>query len=262
MTTDWQKAQNVFPELKQIKAEWDSIHKAQVGHDSFAELTFCSKEVAKGLSDIITYANNVGAMFKQMSAYFALANVGLPGVSLHFKIQHQNEINDAFFLADALTKRGQHPELGNVAPPPVEGLRKDSSSVLCAFEKALAINKTAVEAETKVWQQAVKDGDAFGAAISCKLLEADHYRARMHAYYVAHLKANDPALQLVAPEDKHAVKDFDRRLPYEQEPFAAAAGIEAAVPGRLMCGTVPRALKCEQEVFENDTKCSRRVFER
>lgn len=55
MTTDWQKAQNVFPELKQIKAEWDSIHKAQVGHDSFAELTFCSKEVAKGLSDIITY---------------------------------------------------------------------------------------------------------------------------------------------------------------------------------------------------------------
>lgn len=43
-----------------------------------------------------------------MSAYFALANVGLPGVSLHFKIQHQNEINDAFFLADALTKRWAH----------------------------------------------------------------------------------------------------------------------------------------------------------
>lgn len=93
----------------QIKAEWDSIHKAQggltaclesscntlpvalsdcwrwqplhtcwwlcvnewsvlqwlqqstalpvpaVGHDSFAESTFCSKEVAKGLNDIITY---------------------------------------------------------------------------------------------------------------------------------------------------------------------------------------------------------------
>ena len=50
--------------------------------------------------------------------------------------------------------------------------------------------QTAVEAETKVWQQAVKDGDAFGAAIACKLLEADHYRARMHAYYVAHLKAS------------------------------------------------------------------------
>ena len=26
-----------------------------VGHDSFAESTFCSKEVAKGLNDIITY---------------------------------------------------------------------------------------------------------------------------------------------------------------------------------------------------------------
>ncbi len=42
--------------------------------------------------------------------------------------------------------RGQHPELGNVAPPPVEGLRKDSSSVLCAFEKALAINKVRASA--------------------------------------------------------------------------------------------------------------------
>ena len=26
-----------------------------VGHDSFAESSFCSKEVAKGLNDIITY---------------------------------------------------------------------------------------------------------------------------------------------------------------------------------------------------------------
>ena len=50
--------------------------------------------------------------------------------------------------------------------------------------------QTAVETEAKVWQQAVKDGDAFGAAIACKLLEADHYRARLHAYYVAHLKAS------------------------------------------------------------------------
>ena len=32
---------------------------------------------------------------------------------------------------------------------------------------------------------------------------------------------------------------------------------------RLMCGTVPRALKCEQEVFEKgDPECARRVFER
>ena len=42
--------------------------------------------------------------------------------------------------------RGQHPELGNVAPPPVEGLKKDSSAVLCAFEKALAINKVRASA--------------------------------------------------------------------------------------------------------------------
>ena len=55
--------------------------------------------------------------------------------------------------------------------------------------------QTAVEAEAKVWQQAVKDGDAFGAAIACKLLEADHYRARMHAYYVAHLKASRTQLR-------------------------------------------------------------------
>ncbi len=39
------------------------------------------------------------------------------------------------------------------------------------------------------------------------------------------------------------VKDFDRRLPYEQEPFAAAAGIEAAVPGRWDHALLP-SCKC------------------
>ena len=91
--------------------------------------------------------------------------------------------------------------------------------------------QTAVEAETKVWQQAVKDGDAFGAAISCKLLEADHYRARMHAYYVAHLKASMDCLILgslsccTAPQLTSAS-------------FCAQAATDALSPAELLLRTV------------------------
>ena len=44
------------------------------------------------------------------------------------------------------------------------------------------------------------------------------------AHYIAHLK--------IVENDKLALKEFDRRVPFEIEDLAMAAGIESTVPSR------------------------------
>ena len=53
----------------------------------------------------------------------------------------QVERNDAYLIADFLTKRGQHPQVGPTASPPSQFNFEEVSDVLGAFAKSLALAK-------------------------------------------------------------------------------------------------------------------------
>lgn len=50
------------------------------------------------------------------------------------------------------------------------------------------------------------------------------YKINMGSHYIAHLK--------VVEDNKLAIKEFDRRLPFEIEDLAAAAAVESTLPSR------------------------------
>lgn len=46
----------------------------------------------------------------------------------------------------------------------------------------------------------------------------------MVSHHLAHLK--------MVESDKHAIKEFDRRLPFELEVYSMAAAVESTIPAR------------------------------
>ena len=64
--------------------------------------------------------------------------------------------------------------------------------------------------------------DTSTSVIHC--LDLQSYKLNQGAHYVAHLK--------ISESDKLALKEFDRRLPFENEDLAIAAGIESTIPSR------------------------------
>lgn len=59
----------------------------------------------------------------------------------HLQVIAQVERNDAYLIADFLTKRGQHPEVGPTAAPSKDFTHGKVSDVLGAFMQTLAIAK-------------------------------------------------------------------------------------------------------------------------
>jgi ferritin heavy chain len=236
-----------FPGQDLIQKYFDQIRDAKVGDPStpFARLSVSTKDTEKLLNDAVEFMENSAACTKAMSVWFSRDNVGLPGIALFFKIYTQSTVNDIWVVADFMTKRGEHFEVRPTSEHPSELARgKDESDVLHAFEKALAMSKACAEGSTKLWALAQKNNDPH---LSCKAQEcadADACKVKMLSHYVSHLK-------LVAG-DKHAIKEFDRRLPFEINDWACAVGIDAALPARLMCNSVLRAEKWEKEIFEHE----------
>ncbi|KAK9815393.1 hypothetical protein WJX72_002955 [[Myrmecia] bisecta] len=205
----------------------------------------------------LRYQENMSAVFRAMSAYFSRDNVALPGVALFFKVYSQIEINDIWFFVEFLTKRGQHPQIGAHAAPPKDFHRTDCSDVLYCFEKALALVKCQYTKCGMLYKTAADKGDALAVGFSTYLIDAVSIKLKQLAHYVAHLK--------VVENDKHAIKEFDRRLPYEIEDLAKSTGAEAVIPSRLMIDCVKRSVKTETALMNpecfDDIK-SRRVFNR
>jgi len=57
----------------------------------------------------------------------------------------------------------------------------------------------------------------------CETVQSEKIRVVSH--YLTHLK--------MVANDKHAIKEFDRRLPFELEDYAMAASVESTIPSRL-----------------------------
>lgn len=49
-------------------------------------------------------------------------------------------------------------------------------------------------------------------------------KIRVVSHHLTHLK--------LVESDKHAIKEFDRRLPFELEDYAMAAAVESIIPSR------------------------------
>lgn len=62
------------------------------------------------------------------------------------------------------------------------------------------------------------------------------YKMNMGAHYIAHLK--------IAENDKMALKEFDRRLPFDIEDLAMAAGLESTLPSRFDLDTAALMVTC------------------
>ncbi|KAK9815891.1 hypothetical protein WJX72_011504 [[Myrmecia] bisecta] len=183
----------------------------------------------------------MSVVFRAMSAFFDRDNIALPGCSLLFKVYSQIEINDVWFFTEFLTKRGQHPQMAGHAAPPKDFTRgKETSDVLYCFEKALALIKVQYCKVNDLYKAAAKTGDAHAMSFSTYLIAA-----------------------VVVQSDKHAIKEFDRRLPYEIEDLGKSTGAEAVIPNRLMIDCVMRSIKAQAKVFNadcyDDVK-ARRVF--
>lgn len=66
--------------------------------------------------------------------------------SIVLQVIAQVERNDAYLMADFLTKRGQHPVVGATHSPPRDFNYDNCSAVLGCFCKTLAIAKVSVHA--------------------------------------------------------------------------------------------------------------------
>lgn len=234
-----------FPGADKVKEQMDILKKAETGnlHTPFARGHSFSKNVDEGLYKCIEYSHNVAAMFESMSAFFSRDNVGLPGISLFFKVFAQAERNDYFKVYDFLSKRGAAVHIGPTAAPPSDwSVGKEMSDVTHCFTKALALLKVAVDEAADLEAMACKEKDALAVEfLNCAILEQSE-KVRHLSHYLAHLK--------VVENQKLGIKEFDRRITFEIEDLAWAAGVEAAIPARLLMGTMARARGCQNKALE------------
>jgi hypothetical protein len=59
------------------------------------------------------------------------------------------------------------------------------------------------------------------------VLEWQSEKIRVVSHHLTHLK--------LVESDKHAIKEFDRRLPFELEDYSMAAAVESTIPARYCC---------------------------
>ncbi|KAL3162081.1 hypothetical protein ABBQ38_009147 [Trebouxia sp. C0009 RCD-2024] len=233
-----------FVGIELIEEEFKKILDAKTGSPGspFALTSAASKEVGAGINTGIQAHYNHAAMFDSMSHFFSRDNVGLPGVSLFFKVAAQVERNDAYLMADFLTKRGQHPVVGATHSPPRDFNFDSCSAVLGCFIKALAIAKVEYQKVSDLYKIATQAGDVHAVDFLCNTVRAVSYKMNQGAHYIAHLK--------IVEDNKLAMKEFDRRLPFELEDLAMAAGLESTLPSRLMMGSIMRAQMQQTKAFD------------
>ncbi|KAH9551249.1 hypothetical protein CY35_09G005400 [Sphagnum magellanicum] len=233
------------PCVDEMKKEVDYLCKIKPGDPEkpLGRPVSATAEIDEKMNNCITFHHWAAAVFTSSSAFFSRENVALPGVALYFKILAQCEINDAWMVIDFLSKRGAVVKFGPVAAPPSDWVKnQDFSEVLIAFIKSLAIFKAAAKKAAEGIGLACKMNDVqaipFLNKCACQLDE----KIRCTSHYVSHLKQVET--------DMHAVKNFDRHLPFDIEELAFAAGTEAAIQTRLMIGSKLRAECRETKKFD------------
>eukprot|EP00245_Coleochaete_scutata_P007037 TRINITY_DN2201_c0_g1_i2.p1 TRINITY_DN2201_c0_g1~~TRINITY_DN2201_c0_g1_i2.p1 ORF type:complete len:263 (+),score=64.54 TRINITY_DN2201_c0_g1_i2:154-942(+) len=229
----------------QVMHEVEIIKKATVGDPStpLGRGKHASKDVDDMLNKGINFHQNVAALYESASAFFSRDNVGLPGIAFFFKVYSVVERNDIWLTVDFMAKRGAHAHFGSTSePPPDWTVGKEGADVTMAFTKALALQKVAMEKTVMLHNEAVKCGDAPAADFANCCIRATSEKIRALSHYVAHLKQVE--------HDKHGIKDFDRRITFELEEVACAAGLEAGIQARLNVGSMLRAHMCQTHVFD------------
>lgn len=234
-----------FPAMDEIKQECENINKVRIGDTSasIARPGCASNEVDNLFNMAITFHRNASALFQAMSAFFSRDNVALPGVALYFKVLSQVEMNDTWLIIDFMSKRGARVDFGPTSAPPSDWMtHKEGSDVVVAFVKTLAVFKVQYKKMNDHFLLAQKSGDGHAQSfISCGLT-ATSEKIRVVSHHLTHLK--------MVETDKHAIKDFDRRLPFELEDYAMAAAVESTIPARLQIGTGVRALMYQTKQFD------------
>eukprot|EP00891_Asterochloris_glomerata_P006041 jgi/Astpho2/6041/fgenesh1_pg.00084_%23_42_t len=243
----------LFPLMEEVKKEFAAIDKAKLGDPStpFAATKSTSTKVNCELNKGLSLPANAASIFQAYSYYFSRDNVGLPGVALYFKVLTQVELAEGWAGIEFLAKRDHLTEVPGAAKPELNFPSKDKSDVLHAFECALALSRVAYEQAQKLHNLAVseKDGEA-QEHIGCCLKQAGA-KLGCISHEVAHLKAITGGRSGGQGSNKHAIKTFDRRLPFIVEPLACAAGLEAVIPCRLQEGPINRALCKESSKMQS-----------
>jgi len=235
-----------FPGYEEAQRYLQDIRQAGVG-DASAALgrTHCStQETVDAVNNLIEYSDNLAVLYKAMSAWFSRDNVGLPGIALFYKIRSQMEINETFIWIDFMTARGEQPEIRGAAKPPRTFSTDKMSDVLYCFELALAMQKVQVDKLCAAHGVASSNKDAHLTSQIGLMTQGTGLKVNQLSHYVAHLKAVE--------HDKHAIKEFDRRIPYEFGSVARGAGIDAGLPARLMMPAPVRAKQSEAALFNSD----------
>ncbi|CAK9862199.1 unnamed protein product [Sphagnum jensenii] len=238
------------PCIEEIKQEMEVIAKWKPGdmRRPLGRVQTANSEVDDNFNKCITFHQTAAALFTSTSAFFARDNVALPGVAFYFKILAQCEINDSWLVIDFLAKRGAVVQFGPVAAPPSDWVtsHQEFSEVTTAFSKNLALYKVAAKKCAETMALARKVNDVQAIVFLQKCMQQMDEKLRCASHYVAYLRT--------AEKDPHAMKTFDRRLPFEVEELAFAAGTEAAIQTRLMIGSTLRAECRETKKFECEPK--------
>jgi ferritin heavy chain len=227
----------MFPGMDEIHEECKKIQAVRIGDGkaSLARTSVASDEVDKLFNLAITYHRNAAALFQALSAFFSRDNVALPGVALYFKVVAQAETNDSYLIIDFMSKRGAMVDFGPTYAPPSDWVTsKEGSDVVVAFTKTLAIFKVQYKKINDHYNLAQKHGDAHAQFFLGNAITAVSEKIRVVSHHLSHLK--------MVESDKHAIKEFDRRLPFELEDYSMAAAVESTIPARLQMGTGLRAM--------------------
>jgi len=237
--------QELFPALEEIREQCKAMQSVRIGdtNASLSRTSGASDEVDKLFNACITFHRNSAALFQASSAFFSRDNVALPGVALYFKVISQAEINDSWLVIDFMCKRGARVDFGPTFAPPSDWVTcKEGSDVVVAFTKTLALFKVQYKKANEHYNLAQKNGDAHAQFFLGSCLTGVSEKIRMASHYLTHLK--------MVETDKHAIKEFDRRLPFELEDYAMAAAVESTIPARLQIGTALRAKICQTKQFD------------
>ncbi|KAK9844109.1 hypothetical protein WJX81_004691 [Elliptochloris bilobata] len=220
-------------DILKIKKEAEALFKAKVGcrETSFAKTSTLSDELVSGLNCAMNYSANVERLYRSAAIYFDRDNVGLPGVSMFFKVAGVCVMNEQYKIADWLNKRGGRVSFEPVAAPSTEHC-EEHSDVLAAFVKSLAAVKVGFEKGNKLYEAATKAGDAHAVDFVSTSLRQKSECLRLGSHIVTHLK--------LVEKDKHAIKNFDRSLPNCLVDLAFSAGIESTASAKLIKGSIER----------------------
>jgi ferritin heavy chain len=235
-----------FPSAQEAQKYYQEIRQVAVGDPdtSLGRTSASTEETVQALNDLIEYHDNLASIFKAMSAWFSRDSIGLPGLALFFKIRSQMEINESYIWIDFMSARGEQPEIKGVAKPPRTFNQPHMSDVLHCFELALAMQKVQVDKLNRAHGVASSNKDSHLTSQVGMMMQATGLKINQLSHYVSHLKCVE--------HDKHAIKAFDRRIPYEFGSVARGAGIDAGLPARMMVPAPVRAKQSEVSLYNAD----------